>query len=348
MKTKLFPLFFLVICFGLSLSIQVQAESTHTRAFFGFNYTQHQWPSSVSQKSEFSLARMLVNPHGDFEDGLTWDVSLQMAPQREVDSGYYSAVLESANLSQSVGPDLQLRLGQFNPEWIRFERRSSTEWLRGEDSESLLSRFAFFHVADQGLELKYDRSWGEVFFTSMNGEGERSNEKGASKTVSLSYLGRNEDLTQEWLVSAMKGRYDYISPEVASLERFVLQWSYKKNWQKVLLTAFTAKDPVDGINGIVADGADLSAHGGEAVSSRGYSLELILPINCYDFLLRADHLDPDTGLAGNSIDAKIWGVSFQASKRVTLMFASEIFDYQKSHSAKDISRYHFSTQLAIW
>lgn len=240
------------------------------------------------------------------------------------------------------------QFGLLPQEWSQWEEkfwpyRSTTEY-----SEPLMSRYGYLNRSDAGLKfgqtMSNETRW-IVAYT--NGEGSAADETGPKKDLQIFFesVWGQIHFAASWLA----GAYDNVDASVANKERTLVGIYYEQELGFLGgLSFFSAKDAVDAINQKIADQVDLTAQGGQNLSSQGASLVARYRTSPkFEIFSRYDVLNPAVGVDAKGLRQTLLGFGFFPRQHLQFSLAWGDVQYEQNHASavRDASQVAFVSRL---
>lgn len=237
----------------------------------------YQKPSSLTGASSFSIPWMTLDARFVSRDG--GELFLQFLGVSPAPVGQNEFQLRQASffLPQVLGESVDLRAGLLASE---LSQRLRSYWPVSNVANELdfsLQRWGYQAFSDYGFELFGNLGgdattlvWG---FQMTNGEGRGKPEQGPQKDLQAWIAAEwGSDSAVLAYLMVRRGAYENIPVPQAMKERYVLGvWAQQNRGWSGGLDLFVTSDPVDAINGQVAESVDLTVMGGQRVKGRGVS-----------------------------------------------------------------------------
>lgn len=281
---------------------------------------------------------------------------------RDSVDGKYNLQVDSLvfEFSKLVSERDWLQYGMVTNKWEELADRFWGYRHLGVRGPTLSLRYGYLAHSDLGLMAGADfESWGKFSLGVVNGEGSGADEQGPRKDFHFVYsvepnLGWQEGRVLTLAVLAIEGGYDNIDAEMAQKERlgFLLGFSQPVGWQGSL-ELLSTKDPVDGINLLIADRVDLTAQGGQIAKGQGGSLILKYrwpgagELRQYEVFSRTDRWNPALGIEGKAIRSQMLGFGFFPRQPLQISLAWSEVQYEINHAAavRDTSDLNLAVRL---
>lgn len=287
----------------------------------------YQKPSSLTGTSSFSIPWMTLDAQFVSRDG--GELYLQFVGVSPAPTGTNEFQLRQASffLPEVLGDQTDLRAGLLASE---LSQRLRFYWPLNRLANELdfaLQRWSYQPFSDYGFEIfgnfGSSGSWG---FQMTNGEGQGKQEQGPQKDLEAWVAGEwgSEDSLLAYLL-VRRGGYENIPVPQAMKERLALGvWSQKTLGWSGGLDLFLTSDPVDAINGKVAESIDLTDLGGKRVRGQGVSTLIRYSWKdakerLWQFFVKSDLLQPVLEDRDRDIVGQNFGLLF--SPRVNVQWA---------------------------
>lgn len=234
----------------------------------------YQKPSSLNGTSLFQIPWMTLEAHFVSRD--SGELFLEFLGISPPPTGTNEFQLRQASffLPGILGEQVDLRAGLLSSE---LSQKLKGYWPYNRLSNELdfaLQRWNYQPFSDYGFEVFANGasgfSWG---FQATNGEGRGMPEKGPQKDLQV-WIAAEGGQERNYLIffQARHGAYENIPAPQATKDRVLLGvWTQKSEGWNAGLEAFMTWDPVDAINGLVAEQIDLTDLGGQRVRGQGAS-----------------------------------------------------------------------------
>lgn len=278
----------------------------------------YQKPSSLTGTSSFSIPWMTLDAQFVSRDG--GELYLQFLGVSPAPAGQNEFQLRQASfyLPEVLGESVDLRAGLLASE---LSQRLRPYWPLSNVSRELdfsMQRWGYQAFSDYGFEIFGDfagsASWG---FQMTNGEGQGNPEQGPQKDLQVWLAGEwGSDSSVLTYLLARRGAYENIPVPKAMKERLALGvWMQRSVGWSGGIDVFVASDPVDAINGKVAESIDLTDLGGQRVKGRGASTLLRYSWNdsrerLWQAFVKADWLQPVAEDREREIMSQNFGITF--------------------------------------
>lgn len=313
----------------------------------------YQKPSSQSGTSQFSIPWMTLQSRYASRDG--GELFLEFlgitpvtAPAQE-----FSLRQGSFFLPQILGEFTHLRAGLLASELSQKQIPFWPSYYLSRELGFSLERWGYQAFSDYGFEifgsLSENWDWG---LQLTNGEGRGQPEKGPNKDLQL-WASRQWGEAQVHLVyvSVRRGGYENIPSPVSPKERALV--GYLLSSPEGLsggLEIFAVSDPVDAINGQVAESIDLTDLGGQRVNGQGATVLLRYGfVNSagrpWSLFLKSSHLQPVTTDRNRDVQDLNFGASYSPRESAALVLYHSQISTGSLHNT--ISKEQQSWRLAL-
>ena len=307
------------------------------------NLTAEQKPSSINGQTNMDwgsleMANVLTNDREPFEVG----IAAQYGSLR--DKNTQQPTIEWNELRFSWTHKPRLSFGILIDPVISFDDSNWGESSVGSDFRSGAERWSIIPKSDAGLQFTQMTGWGNWILQITNGEGWPNSEKGTRKDYEL--VWEDSFTRQNWIWQTQLffryGGYDQIDEKNNVKQRLggQLVLHSQEGWDFGLLY-IQIQDPVDGVNGSLGEGVDLSAYGGEtnqgALSEGWFHYRWGETNRSWKFLTRSSFLQAHAGDSGKEIHALVMGVGkiVGSGMQVNLLFQQVNFAPDYSNITED-------------
>jgi hypothetical protein len=310
------------------------------------NFVAEQKPSSLQGQTStdwgsLEFGSFLLHDHEPVEIAFAGHIG----PQRDPQHG--EPVFQWDELRLSSGNETKISMGLLLDPVVSFDDREWAETSLSSDFDAGVVRWGLLPASDLGLQVMKKTEWGAWTLQLTNGEGWPRRESGPRKDVQLiweKHVSMDEsNLAAQFF--AREGGYDNLGEEHTSKRRLGGQFAYRSQIWRVGLTGVSFEDPVDAVNGVFAEGVDLSDNGGEI--NRGTLGEIWLQYlwgeeaSRWRAMVRTAQLRPDSSNSEKDVMSTVWGVGRKIGPgmRLDLLFQKVDFGPQHSASAEDRQRW---------
>ncbi len=287
----------------------------------------YQKPSSLSGTSAFQIPWLTLDARFVSRDG--GELFLEVLGISPAPAGTSEFQLRQASffLPEVLGESVDLRAGLLASE---LSQRMKAYWPIHRLSNELdfsLQRWNYQAFSDYGFEVfGFFGSFGSWGFQATNGEGRGTAEKGPQKDLQVWIAAEwGEERTYLVYLQGRRGAYENIPAAQASKERVLLGfWSQMPEGWSAGLDMFATWDPVDAINGLVAESIDLTDLGGKRVHGRGASLAFRYAVfdgheKLWQVFFKSDWLKPVFADSARDVRSHNFGLLY--SPRVNVQWA---------------------------
>lgn len=321
---------------------------------FDLRYLQK--PSANSGMSTFAVPWMSLSAVKEFDDESQLTIEGYGAtPTNGTTEVHFRRV--SFRVPEAVGVSTDLEVGLIENGLFDIQsqfwplRRLATEM------QFPLQRWGYLPDTDYGLQFHtlLGDNW-TIGLQATNGEGLGQSEAGQRKDLALwmavEWSGADD---RNWLFSLLgvHGSYENIDASLAAKDRAsVGLWTSRFEGWSANVEYDWAADPADAINGIVAEGVDLTTHGGERVQAQGYSGHLRYDWRTpegkkWSVFTRTDHWEPIKGEGDKAITSSQLGLSYSPRPLLTWAIYNTQTAFADNHStpARDQQSWRASVDL---
>jgi hypothetical protein len=314
-------------------------------------------PSSVNQRSSFQMPEGRLGARWTFEPDAVLGGEVLYAKSRDSVDGRYNLQMETIYLElQKVMSDTHwIRFGLIPHPWEVLTERFWGYRHLGARGPTLGFRYGYLARSDLGVITgAHLESWGTWSLMIVNGEGAGADEQGPRKDFhftieALPFENYRDHQKLTVALQSIEGAYDNIDPEKSQKERLSLLIGFEQElgWLGSV-EWMTSKDPVDGMNLLLADKVDLSAQGGLVAKGQGGSLILKYRWRAppcdrrdglYEIFMREDQWNPAVGVDGKGLRSHLLGISFFPRQRlqISLAWSEVLYDNNHATSLRDTS-----------
>ncbi len=322
-------------------------------------------PSSVHQRSSFQMPEGRLGARWTFEPETVLGGEVLYAKTRDSVDGRYNLQMETVYLEmQKVLSDSHwIRFGLIPHPWEVIAERFWGYRFLGARGPTLGFRYSYLNRSDLGVITGANlESWGTWSLMVVNGEGASKEEQGSRKDFHLTLEGlpfaNYRDRQKITLaLQVVEGAYDNIDPDVSQKERLSALFGFEQELGLMgSLEWMSSKDPVDGMNLLLADKVDLSAQGGQMVNGQGGSLILKYrgkvhtdeeKRGLYEIFTRVDQWNPAMGVKGKALRSQLLGIGFFPRQllQISLAWSEVLYENNHATSLRDTSDFLVAARL---
>ncbi len=309
------------------------------------DYSLDQKPSSLKNQNaielgSFAFSNLWQNVEEPFEVG----VGMHIGPER--DTTHFQPYLQWNELRFTWRHKPRVSFGLLTDPIVSFDEHEWGENQFATDFDAGVRRWGLIPPSDLGLQAELATGWGVWTVQVTNGEGFPNSEIGPRKDVEVTGF-----LAAPWQEAVLKaqvfhrlGSYDNLGVTNFKI-RSGLQFSVQKQQWNLGMIGMQFEDPIDAVNLKIAEGADLSANGGN--QNRGALAEGWLRYRVHPgpgswrWMLRRSYLKTDATDSGKDVQSTVLGVGrgFEAGMQLHLLFSTVHFGDRHSVLARDRQRW---------
>lgn len=321
-------------------------------------------PSAEEYQTQFKVPQIDLVMNMAPAKNIKGHLEFAAGPTRDGTSDQWDMMVAMAyvEFERTFGTDIGVRYGLVPNIWVENQATLVDLEFSSRTSKNFLGRYGYSDTSDQGVSIQEDQDIYGWSLAVVNGEGEKSDETGYGKEGRLflrwSPLSdwREEEKNFSVMAQWTEGSYTNVGPESTKRRlQLLAKLDQDVSWG-AQAEVFWGVDPVDAINGVVADSVDLTDRGGEVAHSFGYSARLyyswrdaVKSVRKYQVFARYDSLDPMRSADDRGLVSYLLGFSYFPARNLQFSLAMSQVDYQVNHASAvgDAQEINFATILGF-
>ncbi len=310
-----------------------------------------QKPSSMQNRSSFQMPEGRLGALWSYDSDVALSGEIIYGKARDSVDGRYNLQLESAyfEFRHLLSESHWMQYGLLPHPWEDLTEKFWGYRYLGARGPTLAFRYGYVNRSDLGaITGAAFNDWIQWSLMVVNGEGAGSEEAGPKKDFHLAITTSPREIgsyggkfTLGLLV--IEGAFDNIDPDVSQKERVSVLLGFEKEFGfSGSLELMVSKDPVDGVNQVVADKVDLSSQGGQVARGQGGSAILKwrtlgslgkIKDKLVEAFARIDQWNPATSVSARGLRSQLLGIGFFPRQNLQISLAWSEVLYENNHAA---------------